>query len=230
MIIAKNVSKSFGTVKALDSVSFSISKGEVAAILGANGAGKTTLIRLLVGYLEPSQGEIGVYENNKKLDNLEVLQRIGYVPENCPLYEEMTVYEFLKFCADLRNVEFNKEIIKTLSLESVLDKKIETLSKGFKRRVGLAGGIIHKPQILILDEPTEGLDPNQKAEIRSFIQNYGKDNIVLVSTHIMEEVEAVSTRILMLNKGKLVADKKPVDFKKISQHYDITESFRELSK
>ena len=235
MISVKNISKSFGTVCALENVDFSISQGEVVALLGPNGAGKTTLMRILTGFLLPDKGQADIFGYDILDNRIKALSKIGYMPENCPLYQEMTVYRFLKFCADIRKMpakDFKKnfkETVKQLEIEEVIGRRIETLSKGFKRRVGIAGCIIHKPEVLILDEPTEGLDPNQKAVIRSFIKNYGKKGIVLISTHIMEEVEAVSNRVLLIDKGRLIKDSTSAEIKKLSPDKDMSAAFQMLT-
>lgn len=235
MIVAKNLVKTFGKIEAIDNVNFCINKGEVVCLLGPNGAGKTTLMRLLTGYLEPSEGECTVYGYNVSTSRVDALKKIGYVPENCPLYPEMSTYEFIKYTADIWGItgdEFVnnfKELVNYLHLEEVINQQIETLSKGFKRRVGIAAALIHRPKILILDEPTEGLDPNQKFEIRNFIREYGKTGIVIVSTHIMEEVEAISTRVLLLNRGKLIRDTTPSELKKIASNNDMASAFRQIT-
>lgn len=235
MIVAKNLVKTFGKITAIDNVNFCINKGEVICLLGPNGAGKTTLMRLLTGYLEPSEGDCSIYGHNLSTSRVDALRKIGYVPENCPLYPEMSTYEFIKFTADIwgvSNDEFVnnfKELVRYLHLEEVINQQIETLSKGFKRRVGIAAALIHRPKVLILDEPTEGLDPNQKFEIRNFIREYGKSGIVVVSTHIMEEVEAISTRVLLLNRGKLIRDTTPQELKKTSSNNDMASAFRQIT-
>lgn len=176
MIVARNLSKSFNEIKAVDDVNFCIKKGEVVALLGPNGAGKTTLMRLLTGYLTPDGGETSVYGMNITENRVAALGKIGYVPENGPLYPEMTVFEYLHFAAALRGLRKDDLLINLaeaasqMKLAGVLNQRIETLSKGFRHRTAVAGALIHKPRILILDEPTEGLDPNQKYEMRAFIR------------------------------------------------------------
>lgn len=232
MIVAKNLSKSFGQIKAVEDINFCIKKGEVVALLGPNGAGKTTLMRLLTGYLLPDSGEISIYGQDIAEKRVPVLKKIGYVPENAPLYPEMTVFEYLHFAASLRGLSKDdllinlSEIASKLKLADVLNQRIETLSKGYRHRTAVAGALIHKPRILILDEPTEGLDPNQKIEMRTFIRNYGQKNIVIVSTHIMEEVENIATRILLLNKGKLISDSTPQSLMNLHPQKDMSEVFR----
>ncbi len=235
MITAKNLSKSFGNIRAVDNVNFFINKGEVVALLGPNGAGKSTLMRLLTGFLTPDCGETVICGHNVAEERVEAARKIGYVPENAPLYQEMTVFDFLSFTATLRGLsrtDFRNnlaEVVSRLELDRVLGQRTETLSKGFRRRTAVAAAMLHKPKVLILDEPTEGLDPNQKEEMRAFIKEYGARNLVLVSTHIMEEVDAVATRVILLNRGKLVRDTSPEELEKISPRGNIAEAFRQLT-
>ena len=235
MIVAKNISKNFGLCKALNNINFCISRGEVVALLGPNGAGKTTLLRLLTGFLSPDSGEISISGHDIITSRTEALKNIGYIPENCPLYGEMSVYEFLRFSAQIHGLscqEFKtaaEEVIARLSLENVINQKIETLSKGFKHRTGLAACLIYRPKVLILDEPTEGLDPNQKFEFRELIKEYGNKNIVLFSTHIMEEVEAMADRVILLNHGKLVRDTSPKELKNMTEDNDLQTAFRTIT-
>lgn len=235
MIVAKNISKNFGLCKALNNINFCISRGEVVALLGPNGAGKTTLLRLLTGFLAPDSGEISISGHDIITSRTEALKNIGYIPENCPLYGEMSVYEFLRFSAQIHGLscqEFKtaaEEVIARLSLENVINQKIETLSKGFKHRTGLAACLIYRPKVLILDEPTEGLDPNQKFEFRELIKEYGNKNIVLFSTHIMEEVEAMADRVILLNRGKLVRDTSPKELKNMTEDNDLQTAFRTIT-
>lgn len=235
MIVAKNLSKTFNNIKAVDNINFCINKGEVVALLGPNGAGKTTLMRLLTGYLQPDRGEAVIYGMDIAENRVDALKKIGYVPENAPLYPEMTVFEYLRFAAGLRGIAKDDflinlaEVSSQLKLSSVLNQKIETLSKGFKHRTAVAGALIHKPRMLILDEPTEGLDPNQKFDMRSFIRRYGEKNIVIISTHIMEEVENVASRVLLLNNGKLIRDTTPISLKNLYPENNIAETFRRIT-
>lgn len=235
MLIVRNLSKSFGPVCAVNNVNFCLKKGGVVALLGPNGAGKTTLMRLMTGFYEPDCGavELNGYDVNRK--RLEALSRVAYVPESGALYPEMTVYEYLRFMAGLRRIshqDFVDNLVslsKQLELDEVINRKCETLSKGYKRRVGIAGALLHRPKILILDEPTEGLDPNQKFSIRSFIKQYGERNIVIISTHIMEEVEAMANRVILLHRGKLIRDTTPQELKKITPDNDIEAAFRAIT-
>lgn len=235
MLIVKNISKSFGKLKAVDNVSFFLQKGEITALLGPNGAGKTTLLRLLSGYYSPDQGEISI-ENFKFEDNrLKALESFAYVPENGSLYPEMSVSEYIRFMADihqLQEIDFVDNLaslVQELQLGTVINQRCDTLSKGFKRRVALAGALVHRPQVLLLDEPTEGLDPNQKFMIRDFLKNYGRQHTVLISTHIMEDVEAFADRILLLNHGKLICDTTPVGLKSLTPTNDIESAFRAIT-
>ena len=235
MIVAKNLSKSFSGRKVLDNINFCIGRGETVALLGPNGAGKTTLLRLLTGFLPPDEGEVAVSGHDIAKERVCALKNIGYVPENCPLYGDMTVWEFLNFIARIHCLsadEFQKRTTKlaaSLHLEDVFEQKIETLSKGFRHRTGLAGCLLHRPKILLLDEPTEGLDPNQKIEFRRLIREYGNHNIVIISTHIMEEVEAVASRIILLNCGKLVRDTTPDELKKLVPDNNLQTAFHTIT-
>ena len=235
MIIKKKLCKNYGSVQVVNNVNFCISKGEIVALLGPNGAGKTTLMRLLTGYIEPTSGEVRIYDKDVQKSRLECLQRVGYVPESGFLYNDMTVANFLHYTAELRNLDKEnfannfKSIVISLELQSVINQKIETLSKGFKRRVGIAAALLHNPDILILDEPTEGLDPNQKFSLRNYLKNYGKDKIIIISTHIMEEVEAMADRVILLNHGKLVKDTSPQELKALFPEHNIETAFFKIT-
>lgn len=209
-IVVDNLSKKYDEQVALDSISFKINKGEIVGFLGPNGAGKSTTMKILSGFIAPSSGEAIVNEQNVLTHSNEVKKSIGYLPENNPLYEEMYVREFLEFIAKIHKIKEHKkavnEAIAKVKLEKESHKKIGQLSKGYQQRVGIAQAIIHDPSVLILDEPTTGLDPNQLDEIRSLIIDLGKTKTILLSTHIMQEVESICDRILVINNGKLVAD------------------------
>jgi len=221
-ITVNNISKHFGDQKALNNVSFDIGKGEIVGFLGPNGAGKSTLMKILTGYLTADSGEASV-DGLKLADKvLEVKKKIGYLPEHNPLYTEMYVREYLRFNASVYRINRDRveEVIKLTGLTPEANKKIEQLSKGYRQRVGLAAALLHDPEVLILDEPTTGLDPNQLVEIRTLIKNIGKNNLegkpgktVFLSTHIMQEVEAICDRVIIINKGKIVADKKLRDLR-----------------
>ncbi|MFI8378577.1 gliding motility-associated ABC transporter ATP-binding subunit GldA [Leeuwenhoekiella sp. NPDC079379] len=209
-IVVNAISKNYGTQKALDAISFSIQKGEITGFLGPNGAGKSTMMKILTTYLKPTSGDALVNDYSTQTQQLEVQKSIGYLAENNPLYPEMYIKEYLKFHADLNNApkERIEKVIALTGLTPEITKKIKQLSKGYKQRVGLAAALINDPDVLILDEPTTGLDPNQLKEIRSLIKAIGKTKTVLLSTHIMQEVEAICDRVIIINKGKIVADKK----------------------
>ena len=232
MIVAKNLSNSFQAIKAVDDVNFCIKKGEVVALLGPNGAGKTTVMRLLTGYLQQDSGEISIYGFNITENREEALRKVGYVPENAPLYPEMSVFEYLHFTGSLRGLSHDDlnislaEVASQMQLSEVLNQRIDTLSKGFRHRTAVAGALIYKPRILILDEPTEGLDPNQKQDMRTFIKRYGEKNIVIVSTHILEEVESIASRILLMSRGKLISDTTPASLKNLYPNKNMAEAFR----
>lgn len=209
-IEVKNISKSYGTQKALDNVSFSIKKGEIVGFLGPNGAGKSTLMKILTTYILADEGEAFVNDNNVNSQEKAVQQSIGYLPEHNPLYLDLYVREYLGFNADVYKVSKSRieEVITLTGLTSESHKKISQLSKGYRQRVGLANALLHNPDVLILDEPTTGLDPNQLVDIRNVIKNVGKDKTVFLSTHIMQEVEAICDRVIIIDKGIIVTDKK----------------------
>lgn len=233
MIVTENLSRSFGEIKAVDGISFSAGKGEVLGFLGPNGAGKSTTMKMLTCFLTPSGGKATVAGYDTIEQSIEVRKQIGYLPENAPLYGEMEVLSFLRFIAEVRGMEPKAissavdRVLTLTSLTSVTRQRIETLSKGFKRRVGLAQALIHDPAILILDEPTDGLDPNQKFEVRKLISSMGREKCIVLSTHILEEVDAVCTRAVIIAKGKIVADGDPVELRKKSRRYGaVTISIR----
>lgn len=212
MIDLENLTKRFGGFVAVDGISLTIARGEVLGFLGPNGAGKTTAMRMVAGFLEPSAGTVKVCGFDVGTHPIEVKRRIGYLPEGAPIYGDMTVAAFLRFVAEIRGFRGDElknrtdRAIQVVSLQNVLGQPVETLSKGFKRRVGLAQAILHDPEVLILDEPTDGLDPNQKYQVRELIRGMAADKAIVVSTHILEEVEAVCTRAVVIDRGRLVAD------------------------
>ena len=209
-IKVSQVSKFYNDQKALDEVSFTVNKGEVTGFLGPNGAGKSTMMKILTTYLKASSGTTSVNNFSTQEEALAVRRSVGYLAENNPLYPEMYIREYLKLHADLNKApkERIETVIELTGLQPEISKRIKQLSKGYKQRVGLAAALIHDPEVLILDEPTTGLDPNQLREIRALIRTVGKSKTVLLSTHIMQEVEAVCDRVIIINKGKIVADKK----------------------
>lgn len=220
-IVVKNVTKVFDTQYALDDVSFEVKKGEIVGFLGPNGAGKTTMMRIITCLIPPTKGDVSVCGLDIWNDSLELRKRIGYLSEANPLYYDMYVREFLQFIAGIHHLKDSKasvsDIIERTGLGPEQHKKIGALSRGYKQRVGIAQALIHNPEVLILDEPTTGLDPNQLIEIRSLIRNYGKDKTVLLSTHIMQEVQAMCDRVVIINKGKLVADTAVADLPSIAE-------------
>ncbi len=209
-IEVNNISKSYGVQKALDNISFSVKKGEIVGFLGPNGAGKSTLMKILTTYIASDDGSAAVNGFDVNSQTKAVQQSIGYLPEHNPLYLDLYVREYLAFNADVYKVAKTRieEVILLTGLSNESHKKIGQLSKGFRQRVGLANALLHNPDVLILDEPTTGLDPNQLVEIRNVIKNVGKDKTVFLSTHIMQEVEAICDRVIIIDKGKIVADKK----------------------
>ncbi len=209
-IEVQNISKSYGAQKALDQVSFSIKKGEIVGFLGPNGAGKSTLMKILTTFINADEGTATVNGNDVNLAQKAVQQSVGYLPEHNPLYLDLYVREYLAFNADVYKVAKARieEVIQLTGLTSESHKKIGQLSKGYRQRVGLATALLHNPDVLILDEPTTGLDPNQLVEIRNVIKNVGKDKTVFLSTHIMQEVEAICDRVIIIDHGKIVTDKK----------------------
>jgi ABC-2 type transport system ATP-binding protein len=215
MITTKHLSKHYGGKLAVDDLTFTVSPGEVLGFLGANGAGKSTTMRMIAGFISPTAGEVTVCGHDIERAPVAAKACMGYLPEGAPSYGEMTVAEFLDFVADIRGLTGDRRrqrrsvVIDRLALEPVIDQVIETLSKGFRRRVGLAQALIHDPQVLILDEPTDGLDPNQKHEVRRLINELSKDKLVIVSTHILEEVHEVCTRAIIIANGRIVADETP---------------------
>ena len=209
-IVVNTISKSYGTQKALDNISFTVNKGEIVGFLGPNGAGKSTLMKILTTFIAADEGDANVNGFDVNSQTKSVQQSIGYLPEHNPLYLDLYVREYLAFNADVYKVAKSRieEVIQLTGLSTESHKKIGELSKGFRQRVGLANALLHNPDVLILDEPTTGLDPNQLVEIRNVIKNVGKDKTVFLSTHIMQEVEAICDRVIIIDKGKIVADKK----------------------
>ncbi len=233
-IETRNITKLFGTQKALDSVSFGIKKGELVGFLGPNGAGKSTMMKIITGFLPADSGEVIVNGQKISSENLEIRRNIGYLPENNPLYTDLYVKEFLEITAGFYSLQHKKqrvvEMIELTGLGEEQHKKIGALSKGYRQRVGLAQALIHNPGILILDEPTTGLDPNQLEEIRNLIREISKEKTVMLSSHIMQEVEAVCNRIVIINKGNIVADGRIDEIKsgKINRNQVVIAEFNEM--
>ena len=225
MIEIDHLTKRFGPITAVDDVSFFVAQGEVVGFLGPNGAGKSTTMKMATGFLRPTLGTARICDFDVLEDPIEVKQRIGYLPEGAPMWPDMTTAAFLRFIARVRGfdgAEVDEKIAQAIDktqLASVLEQPIETLSKGYKRRVGLAQALLHDPEVLILDEPTDGLDPNQKHEVRELIHGMSDDKAIVVSTHILEEVEAVCSRAVIIAKGRIVADDTPEELlKKAPDH------------
>lgn len=222
MIRIKNLTKKFGDFVAVNQLNFEVSPGDIVGFLGPNGAGKSTTMKMITGFLEPSSGSVEIHDLNIIKHPIKAKKLLGYLPEGAPAYGDMTVAQFLTFIAQVRGLtgKYKKErlaaVVKQVELEQVLDRQIDNLSKGFKRRVGLAQAILHDPKVLILDEPTDGLDPNQKHQVRKLIQNLSKDKIVIVSTHILEEVSAVCNRAVIIASGEKLFDGTPEELEQKS--------------
>ena len=231
----KNLYKNFGDITAIQDFNFKAKDGEIIALLGPNGAGKSTLMNMITGYLTPSCGDIKILGKDIKDYPLEAKKNIGFLSEGAPMYPDMSVRRFLIYMAELRGF-FGKEaqqrvkqVAQTAQIEPVLSQKIETLSKGYVRRVGFAQSILSNPEILLLDEPTDGLDPNQKEHIRKLIQQMGKQKTILISTHLLEEAETICTRIVLLNKGNIIADGSLKDVLKQTKTKSLAETVRVLT-
>jgi ABC-2 type transport system ATP-binding protein len=239
-IEVKNLSKFYGEQAAVNDITFSIGKGEIVGFLGPNGAGKSTTMKMITGFIPASEGEISVCGKTVSVDAIETRRHIGYLPENNPLYLDMYVKEYLEFVAKIYKIskpkERVKEMISLVGLEVEQNKKIGMLSKGYRQRVGLAQAIIHDPDVLILDEPTSGLDPNQLVEIRDLIRRIGKSKTVMLSTHILQEVEAICDRVIIIRQGKLVADnlasnlQVATDTQVVYAEFDVSVSRNQLMK
>ncbi len=226
-IVVENLTKKYGNQRAVDNISFRVKTGEVLGFLGPNGAGKTTTMKAITTFLAPDEGTVRVGDFSIDENPEEVKKHIGYLPESNPLYEEMPVIDYLRFVAEIQGIEKDKiddkirEVISTCGISAEKHKRIAELSKGYKQRVGLAQALIHDPEVLILDEPTTGLDPNQIIEIRELIKKIGKEKTVILSSHILAEVEATCDRIMIINKGKIVADGTASDLRKKAQGKEI---------
>ena len=209
-----NICKSFGEKKVLESITFKANPGDIVGLLGPNGAGKSTLMKIISGYYEQTRGEIKICDDNTIEKRLITKQKIGYLSEDNPLYTDMYVREFLEFICDIHKIDYNNcdKIIALASLKNVEKQKITTLSKGFQQRVGIAQALIHNPEVIILDEPTSGLDPQQLIEIRKIITNIGEEKTILLSSHIIQEIEAMCNRIIIIDNGKIVANKNTSEF------------------
>ncbi len=235
MIEVSRLTKRFGNKTAVDDISFTVTKGEVLGFLGPNGAGKSTTMRMVTGYIPPTSGSVSIC-GISMIDQPEAAKRkIGYLPESAPLYNDMTVQGFLKFCAKMRDLsgsaakEAVERAIETCFLQKVVHQSIDTLSKGFRHRTCLAQALLHDPEVLILDEPTDGLDPNQKYEVRNLIKSLGESRVVLFSTHILEEVDAVCTRAVIVDQGRIVEDGTPEQLRAKSSKNSLQDLFRSVT-
>ena len=228
-ILVKEVSKYYSQQAALQSVSLEVKKGEIVGFLGPNGAGKSTLLKIITTYLAADEGQVEVCQENVEENPLSIRQKVGYLAEHNPLYLEMYIKEYLDFIADLYGCSKERvsDMIELTGLSPEQHKKIGELSKGYRQRVGLAAALIHEPEVLILDEPTTGLDPNQLVEIRTLIKNSGKNKTVMLSTHIMQEVEKMCNRVIIINKGKIVADEQLESLK--AKKIDLESYFQQLT-
>jgi len=236
MIVVDNLVKDYGNLRAVDGVSFTVEKGDILGFLGPNGAGKSTTMKMITGFLAPTAGTATVDGFDVTESPLEVKRRVGYLPESSAAYPEMTVVEFLTYVAEARGYKGRDEINDRLAdvivkchLQKVQNQTIETLSKGYRQRVGVAQAILHDPPVLVLDEPTDGLDPNQKFEVRKLIAEMSKDKAIILSTHILEEVEAICNRVIIIDQGKVRIDESPEEFKARKPGAKLDEIFRELT-
>ena len=235
-IDVRQLEKRFGPIHAVRGVSFTVRHGEVLGFLGPNGAGKSTTMKMITGFLEPSAGSVEVNGHDVIEEPLKVKTCIGYLPEGAPCYGEMTVARFLDFIAEIRGLDGAERrsrierVVQRIHLEGVLNQTIETLSKGFKRRVGVAQAILHDPDVLVMDEPTDGLDPNQKHEVRTLIRRMGEQKAIIFSTHILEEVEAACTRAIIIDRGRIVANGTPQELKARSPSGTLEDFFRSITR
>ena len=236
MIKVENLSRTFGSKRAVDDISFEVARGEVLGFLGPNGAGKSTTMRMITGFISPSAGRVSVCGFDVVDNPIEVKRRIGYLPESAPSYTDMSVLSFLKFTAEIRGLHGEEQkkalrrVVGLCHLDAVLGQTIDTLSKGFRHRTCLAQSIIHDPEVLILDEPTDGLDPNQKHEVRTLIREMGKTKAIIFSTHILEEVEETCTRAIIIDRGRLVANGTPAELKGRAPSGRLDDFFRSITR
>ncbi|WDE98143.1 ATP-binding cassette domain-containing protein [Lentisphaera profundi] len=233
MIEVNNLVRYFGDIRAVNNVSFTVEKGDILGFIGPNGAGKSTTIRMITGYLSPSAGEVKICGKSMSDNEMFCKAQIGYLPETAPLYHDMSVRSFLNFTAELRGIDGKDRktavdsVIQRCFLERVAHQNIGTLSKGYRQRTCFAQSVLHDPPILILDEPTDGMDPNQKFEIRKIIEGFGQEKAVMISTHILEEVEVLCTRVIVMRRGEIVANESVSDFK--SRGDKLADNFRDLT-
>ena len=234
LVRVRDLRKSYGSIRALDGISFRVSRGDILGFLGPNGAGKTTAMKLITGFLEPAVGAVVVAGHDVGRDPLAAQRRIGYLPENAPAYGEMTVDGFLRFIADARDIVDAESaidrVVDMTGLRRVRHQTIETLSKGFKRRVGLAQAMIHNPEVLILDEPTDGLNPNQRALVQDLLANISQERCVILSTHILDEAEQVCNRAVIINDGRILVDSTPGELVEQSSSGRLDDVFRTITR
>jgi len=236
LVEIKKLRKQFDTLVAVDDISFNVSRGEVLGFLGPNGAGKSTTMKMITGFLAPDAGSVSIDGHDMEAEPVAAKKQIGYLPEGAPLYGDMTPAAFLAFVGEIRGLHGQeldtriRETVARINLEQVLHRPMVTLSKGFKRRVGIAQSILHDPDVLILDEPTDGLDPNQKHEVRNLIRGMAADKAIILSTHILEEVDAVCTRAMIIAAGKLVADGTPAELSARAPSGRLDDVFREVTQ
>lgn len=236
MIIAQDLVKDYGLFRAVDGISLQVNRGEVLGFLGPNGAGKSTTMKMITGFLSATAGTASIGGHDIKKNPLEARKLLGYLPESGPLYPEMTVREFLDFIASIRQLKGSQaraaleRVVEACHLDKVFNQPIETLSKGYRQRVGMAQAILHDPPCLIMDEPTDGLDPNQKAEVRKLIRSMAADKAIILSTHILEEVPEVCTRVIIIARGKIVADDSPEGLMKRSNDGRLDDVFHSLTQ
>jgi ABC-2 type transport system ATP-binding protein len=236
MIKVQNLSRSFGPKRAVEDISFEVGRGEVLGFLGPNGAGKSTTMRVITGFIPPTSGKVVVCGMDVQEHPIEVKRRIGYLPEAAPSYGDMSVLSFLNFAAEMRSLRGDARrkavgrVVELCHLEGVLGQTIDTLSKGFRHRTCLAQALVHDPEVLILDEPTDGLDPNQKHEVRSLIRRMGENKAIIFSTHILDEVEAACTRAIIIDRGRIVANGTPQELKAKSATGRLEDFFRSITR
>ena len=225
MISVSDLTKSYANNIAVDHLSFAVQRGEVVGFLGPNGAGKTTTMKMIAGFLAPDRGEISINGIDMIKNPVRAKSQLGYLPEGMPLYQDMPVHAFLAFVARIRGFEGKKlvhriaKVVESVRIDNILTESISTLSKGYRRRVGLAQSLLHNPEVLILDEPTDGLDPNQKDEVRALLESIASDKAIILSTHILEEVAAICNRVIIINRGRIVADATPQELLRTSKLY-----------
>lgn len=225
LVEVRDLAKHYGQIRAVDGISFEVRRGDVLGFLGPNGAGKTTAMKMITGFLEPDRGSVRIAGHDVAREGLQTRRRVGYLPENAPAYGEMTVGGFLEFIAEVRELPTKEQAVRSAvdrtGLDGVVHQTVDTLSKGYKRRVGLAQALIHDPEVLILDEPTDGLDPNQKAVVHELIERLASDKAIILSTHILDEVEAICNRTLIISEGRILEDSTPAELMRRAPRHNV---------